>query len=153
MTASPQDQQRHLVCPDCRTVNRAPLQRPMSEARCGACHKPLFTGHALAVDEAGFTAHVTRDHIPVLVDMWAPWCGPCQQMGPQFEAAAARLELQMRLIKLNVDEAQATANRYNVRGIPALLLFQNGKLMGQLAGLQKADAIADWARSTALAAT
>ena len=105
------------------------------------------------MDEAGFTAHVTRDHIPVLVDMWAPWCGPCQQMGPQFEAAAARLELQMRLIKLNVDEAQATANRYNVRGIPALLLFQNGKLMGQLAGLQKADAIADWARSTALAAT
>jgi thioredoxin 2 len=151
MTANAQTLHRHLVCPHCRSVNRAPAQRPAAEARCGACHQALFTGHAVAVTEAEFNVHLGRNDIPVLVDMWAPWCGPCKQMGPQFEAAAARLEPHMRLVKLNVDEAQATANRYNVRGIPALLLFQHAKLLGQMAGLQKADAIASWARSTALA--
>lgn len=137
----------HVLCPRCRTVNRLPSDRPAGKAKCGACHDPLFHGSVTPVDEAAFADHLRRNGIPVLVDMWAPWCGPCRTMAPMFERAAQTLEPEVRLLKLNVDEAQASAARFGVRGVPALLLFQHGHVLGQSSGVRNADAIVRWVRA------
>jgi thioredoxin 2 len=137
---------RHVLCPRCGAANRLPEGRPAGVAKCGACHEKLFDGHPTAVDAAGFEKHLRVNDIPLLVDMWAPWCGPCRTMAPMFEKAAQMLEPDLRLLKLNVDEAQEIAARYGVRGIPALLLFQNGRVIAQQAGAQSAEAIIRWAR-------
>jgi thioredoxin 2 len=135
----------HIVCPHCGAVNRVPAPR-LAAARCGECHGALFDAHPAAVDEAGLDRHVRRNDIPVLVDVWAAWCGPCRMMGPQFERAAAVLEPKVRLLKLDADRAPDTCARLGVRGIPAIFLFQNGKVLAQTAGAMNADAITRWAR-------
>ena len=137
----------HVVCPSCRSVNRLPAVRPAEKAKCGSCGERLFAGKAVPVDEKSFALHLQRDDIPVLVDMWALWCGPCRTMAPMFERAAPLLEPQVRLLKLNVDEAQQTAARLGVRGIPALLLFQNGRVLEQSAGVQDTETIVRWTRA------
>jgi thioredoxin 2 len=138
---------RHVLCPHCGGVNRLPENRPAGVAKCGACHEKLFDGHPTAVDAAGFNKHLRVNDIPVLVDMWAPWCGPCRTMAPMFEKAAQTLEPNLRLLKLNVDDAQDIAAQYGVSGIPTLLLFQNGGLIAQQAGAQSAEAIIRWVGS------
>ena len=105
------------------------------------------TVNAIVVDEAGFEKHLRDDDIPILVDMWAPWCGPCRTMAPMFERAAQVLEPEVRLLKLNVDEAQKTASRLGIRGIPALFLFRKGRVLTQTAGVQNTDAIVRWTRA------
>jgi thioredoxin 2 len=137
----------YVLCPRCHCLNRLPADRPAEKAKCGACHEPLFAGRATPVDEAGFEKHLAKDDIAILVDMWAPWCGPCRAMAPMFERAAQRLEPAVRLLKLNVDEAQRTASRLGVRGIPALFLFRNGRVLGQMTGVQDAESIVRWARA------
>ncbi|HEX2943395.1 MAG TPA: thioredoxin TrxC [Rhodopila sp.] len=137
----------HIVCPHCAAVNRVPDSR-RAEARCGECHQALFTGHPAAVSEATFNKHVDRNDVPVLVDIWASWCGPCRSMAPQFERAATTLEPEIRLLKLDADAAQDTCSRLGVRGIPALFLFKNGRVAGQTAGAMNADAIVRWTRDT-----
>lgn len=137
----------HVLCPRCHSVNRLPAGRPAEKAKCGACHEPLFAGRATPVDEASFEKHLRQDDIPVLVDMWAPWCGPCRTMAPMFERAAQRLEPEVRLLKLNIDEAQKTASRLGIRGIPALCLFRNGRLLGQSSGVQNTETIVRWVRA------
>ena len=102
---------RHVVCPHCMATNRVPDDQPAAEAKCGACHDRLFAGHPEPVDAAQFDKHRRSNDIPVLVDVWAPWCAPCRAMTPMFERAAADLEPDMRLVKLNADEApQIAAN-------------------------------------------
>ena len=140
------DERPHIVCPHCGAVNRVPRSRPAAAAQCGACHRKLFEGHPVAVDPAGFEKHVRATDIPVLVDVWAPWCGPCRAMAPQFERAAAALEPDIRLLKLNADEAPEISARLGVRGIPALFLMQGGQVLGQTAGAMDANAIVDFAR-------
>jgi thioredoxin 2 len=133
-----------LVCPDCAALNRVPEERLADAPRCGACHKPLFSAQPLAVDEARLAKHVTHDGIPVLVDVWANWCGPCRTMAPQFAQAATLLEPRVRLLKLDADAAPQTMSRYGIRSIPSLLLFSSGRLVAQQAGAMAAGQIAQW---------
>ncbi|MDA8049193.1 MAG: thioredoxin TrxC [Rhodospirillales bacterium] len=137
----------HVLCPHCGSINRLPAGKPAEAARCGNCHRALFQGHPVAVDQAGFERHLGADDIPILVDVWAPWCGPCRMMAPTFERAAKSLEPRFRLLKLNADEAPEILSRYGISGIPTLLLFNHGRLAGRQAGAMDEAGIVRWAQS------
>ena len=138
----------HIVCPHCHTTNRVRVADLPNAPDCGQCHQALFTGHPLALDAASFDKHIGRNQIPVLVDFWAPWCGPCRMMAPAYEQAAGLLEPQVRVAKLNTEEAQAIAARFNIRSIPTLALFVAGQEVARQAGaFRTAQDIANWARS------
>jgi len=137
----------HVVCPHCHTTNRVASGALAQAPDCGKCHRPLFDGHAVALDEAAFEKHIARSQLPVLVDFWAPWCGPCRTMAPQFEAAARQLEPGMRLVKVNTEEAQSLGARLQIRSIPTLALFAGGREVARQAGAMGAADIVRWARS------
>ena len=137
----------HIVCPHCHTTNRVRVADVRSRPDCGQCHRALFDGHPLALDTHSFERHIGRSQIPVLVDFWAPWCGPCRMMAPAFEQAAGLLEPDMRLAKLNTEEAQGLAARFNIRSIPTLALFVNGREVARQAGaFRSAQDIVGWVR-------
>jgi thioredoxin 2 len=138
----------HIVCPHCHTTNRVRAADMRNAPDCGHCHQTLFDGHPLALDASSFDKHIGRSHVPVLVDFWAPWCGPCRMMAPAYEQAAGLLEPQVRVAKLNTEEAQTIAARFNIRSIPTLALFVCGKEAARQAGaFRTAQDIADWTRS------
>ncbi len=140
---------RHVVCPSCATVNRVSSSRSALDAKCGTCHQALFTGKPAPADGKLFQRHVTRNDIPVVVDFWAPWCGPCQAMAPAYERAAALLEPGFRLLKVNADEAQPLMAQFGIRGIPTLMLFANGTQVAQQAGAMNMRDIVAWVQSHA----
>ncbi len=135
----------HVVCPHCGGVNRLPASRLASGGTCGRCKQPLFTGHPLEVDEAGFERQLTRSQIPLLVDFWASWCGPCQMMAPAFAQAAGQLEPRMRLLKVNTEQAQGLAASYGIRSIPTMVLFAGGAEVDRMSGALDAGGIVRWA--------
>lgn len=138
-----------VVCPQCDAVNRVPAGRLADRPVCGACRAPLFTGHPATLDEERFRKHLRASSIPLLVDFWASWCGPCRTMAPEFEAAAAQLEPAFRLVKVSTEEAQVLAQELAIRSIPTLALFKGGREVARTAGAMPAGRIVAWARQAA----
>jgi thioredoxin 2 len=134
----------HLVCPHCGSINRLPPDRPPLEGRCGKCRKALFTGRPLILDAAGFERHLRNDSVPLLVDFWAAWCGPCKMMAPIFERAAAELEPRVRLAKIDTDKEQMLAGRLGIRGIPTLILFDRGEEVARTSGVMDQRSLVQW---------
>jgi thioredoxin 2 len=135
-----------IVCPSCAAINRVAPDRPAAEAQCGKCHNPLFSGHPTTLTDQTFGRHVTRNSIPLVVDFWADWCGPCKVMAPEFEKAAKALEPQVRFAKLDTEAAQQAAASLNIRSIPTMILFQGGKEVARQSGAMPAGHIIQWVR-------
>ena len=138
---------QHIVCTACSQINAVAPDRDAKAAKCGACAAQLFSGKAADVGPEAFERQARRSDVPILVDVWAPWCGPCRTMTPMFEAAACLLEPQVRLLKLNADDAPEISQRYGIRGIPALLLLHRGQLVAQSAGVMDTQRIVAWTRT------
>ena len=138
-----------LVCPHCGGLNRVPEARLGEGPRCGHCHQALFEGRPLALSEAGFRRHLRHDGLPLLVDFWASWCGPCHAMAPEFEAAARMLEPRMRLAKVSTEEAPALAAELGISSIPTLALFAGGQEVARQSGAMPASRIVAWANRAA----
>jgi thioredoxin 2 len=137
---------RHIVCPHCDSVNRIPADKDARQAKCGRCHKALFTGSPVAVSAKSLATHIQRNDIPVLVDFWAAWCGPCKAMAPAYERLAAELEPEVRFLKVDTEAEQDLAARYNIRSIPTLMLFRKGQVLAQRAGAMDAQTLRAWLR-------
>jgi thioredoxin 2 len=138
-----------VACPGCHGLVRVPAARMGEGPRCPRCKTPLFGGKVVDLDPAGFEAHVGRGELPVVVDFWAPWCGPCHAMAPQFEAAARRLEPRLRFARVDTDAAPELAARYAIRSIPTLIVFRNGQPLARQSGAMDAGSLARWLESVA----
>jgi thioredoxin 2 len=135
-----------VACPSCNTLNRAPREKLAAGAsgKCGHCGAPLFGGHPVALNAQSFETHAAKSDIPLVVDFWAPWCGPCKAMAPQFEQAASHLEPTVRLAKVNTEDEQALAGRFGIQAIPTMILFKHGKEVARQSGAMNASGIESW---------
>lgn len=134
----------HLVCPHCAAVNRVPGTKLGDAPVCGQCKQPLFNGEPLDVDQSSFERHLTRSDLPLVVDFWAPWCAPCRMMAPNFHQAAIDLEPGIRFIKVNTEIEQGLAGRFNIRSIPTLAVFRNGREIARQSGALDLASLKQW---------
>jgi thioredoxin 2 len=138
-----------VVCGACDSVVRLPGDRLKDAPRCPKCHAALFAGKPITLTAANFDRHVTRGDLPMVVDFWAPWCGPCIGMAPAYEAAARQLEPQWRFAKLNTEDEPAPAARFNIRSIPTLIVFRQGKEAARQSGAMDTGTLTRWLTSHA----
>ncbi|WP_431285742.1 thioredoxin TrxC [Humitalea sp. 24SJ18S-53] len=138
-----------IVCPHCDAINRVPAARLGDGPRCGGCRAALFEGMPVALNEQRFAHHLRHSGLPLLVDFWASWCGPCRAMAPAFEAAARRLEPRLRLVKVSTEEAPNLAAQLSISSIPTLALFAGGREVARQAGAMPEGRIIAWAEAMA----
>jgi len=144
---SDMSQTHKVVCPNCHTTNAIPSDKLAGGPRCGKCKQDIFNAHPVELQQSSFQRHVRYNDIPLLVDFWAPWCGPCRAMAPAFEQAAVQLGPNVRLAKLNTDDEQAIGAEYGIRSIPTMVLFRNGHEIARQSGAMMAGDIVRWTRA------
>ena len=137
----------HIVCPSCLAINRIPQEKLSANPNCGKCKKSLFMGQPVNLNDSNFERFIAKTDIPIVVDFWADWCGPCKTMAPFFTQATNELEHNYRFVKLNTELAQQTAAKYQIRSIPTLIIFKNGKIVAQQAGAMQKNLLIQWIQS------
>lgn len=137
----------HIVCPHCHKTNRVAADQLGSAPSCGSCHQPLFTGAPVALDADSFAKQVGRNQIPVVVDFWAPWCGPCRMMAPGYAQAAQQMEPAVRFAKLDTEAFPHVAAPFNVRSIPTMIVFKGGNEVARISGALPPGEIVRWVQS------
>lgn len=136
----------HVGCAHCGATNRVPRARLTEDPVCGRCGRPLLDGHPVALSDANFDAVLRATELPVVVDFWADWCGPCRMMAPQFERAAAALKGRVLFVKVDSDANPGLSSRFGIRSIPTLLKLQGGREVARAAGARSAEQIVAWVR-------
>jgi thioredoxin 2 len=133
-----------IACASCGAANRVPAARLAEDPKCGKCGVPLLDGKPAALDDANFDSFLSRTELPVLVDFWADWCGPCHAMAPAFARAAADLKTRVRFAKVDTERAKTVAGRFGIRSIPTLILFRGAREAARVSGAMDARSIAAW---------